>query len=33
MSQYHIKNLQEYLQVYKKSVDEPETFWAEIAEE
>ncbi|PSG86266.1 acetate--CoA ligase [Aurantibacter aestuarii] len=33
MSQYHIKNLQEYLQVYKKSIDEPETFWAEIAEE
>ena len=33
MSQYHIKNLQEYLQVYKKSVEEPEEFWAEIAEE
>jgi len=33
MSQYHIKNLEEYFQVYRKSVQEPETFWEEIAEE
>jgi len=33
MSQYHIKNLEEYFQVYRKSVQEPETFWGEIAEE
>jgi len=33
MSQYHIKNLEEYFQVYRKSVQEPETFWDEIAEE
>ncbi|MGB0885304.1 MAG: acetate--CoA ligase [Chitinophagales bacterium] len=33
MSNYHIKNLEEYFQVYRKSVSEPENFWAEIAEE
>ena len=33
MSQYHIKNLEEYFQVYRKSVRTPETFWEEIAEE
>ncbi|MEZ4816684.1 MAG: acetate--CoA ligase [Flavobacteriaceae bacterium] len=33
MSQYHIKNLEEYFQVYRKSVRDPETFWEEIAEE
>ncbi|MBX2828539.1 MAG: acetate--CoA ligase [Flavobacteriaceae bacterium] len=33
MSQYHIKNLEEYFQVYRKSVQDPETFWEEIAEE
>ena len=33
MSQYHIKTLEEYLQVYKKSVNTPELFWNEIAEE
>ncbi len=33
MSNYHIKHLEEYFQVYRKSVREPENFWAEIAEE
>ncbi|MFV8224292.1 acetate--CoA ligase [Christiangramia aquimixticola] len=33
MSNYHIKNLEEYFQVYRKSVREPENFWQEIAEE
>ncbi|WP_299610553.1 acetate--CoA ligase [uncultured Aquimarina sp.] len=33
MSNYHIKHLEEYYQVYRKSVRDPETFWAEIAEE
>ena len=33
MSNYHIKHLEEYFQVYKKSVDTPEKFWEEIAEE
>ena len=33
MSNYHIKHLEEYYQVYRKSVREPENFWAEIAEE
>ncbi len=33
MSQYHIKNLEEYFQIYRKSVRDPETFWEEIAEE
>lgn len=33
MSNYHIKNLEEYFQVYRKSIRDPETFWEEIAEE
>lgn len=33
MSNYHIKHLEEYYQVYRKSVIEPEHFWEEIAEE
>src|SRR6056297_1774499 len=33
MSNYHIKHLEEYLQVYRKSITEPENFWEEIAEE
>jgi len=33
MSNYHIKHLEEYYQVYRKSVDNPELFWEEIAEE
>lgn len=33
MSNYHIKNLEEYYQVYRKSVRNPEAFWEEIAEE
>ncbi len=33
MSNYHIKHLEEYYQVYRKSVREPESFWEEVAEE
>ena len=33
MSNYHIKDLEEYFQVYRKSVNSPESFWEEIAEE
>ncbi len=33
MSNYHIKNLEEYFQVYRRSVRNPESFWEEIAEE
>ncbi|WP_233883417.1 acetate--CoA ligase [Tenacibaculum piscium] len=33
MSNYHIKNLEEYYQIYRKSIREPENFWQEIAEE
>ena len=33
MSNYNIKHLEEYFQVYRKSVGQPETFWEEIAEE
>jgi len=33
MSNYHIKHLEEYFQVYRKSVRDPEGFWEEIAEE
>ena len=33
MSNYHIKHLEEYFQVYRKSVRYPEKFWEEIAEE
>ncbi|WP_262891570.1 hypothetical protein, partial [Arenibacter certesii] len=27
MSNYHIKHLEEYYQVYRKSIREPENFW------
>ncbi|MGG8495247.1 acetate--CoA ligase [Tenacibaculum sp. TC6] len=33
MSNYHIKNLEEYYQVYRKSVRNPDLFWEEVAEE
>ncbi|WP_417213661.1 acetate--CoA ligase [Bizionia sp.] len=33
MSNYHIKHLEEYYQIYRKSIREPENFWEEIAEE
>ena len=33
MSNYHIKHLEEYFRVHRKSVREPENFWEEIAEE
>jgi acetyl-CoA synthetase len=33
MSNYHIKHLEEYYQVYRKSVRFPENFWEEVAEE
>ena len=33
MSNYHIKNLQEYFKVYNDSIANPEAFWEEIAEE
>ena len=33
MSSYHIKNLEEYYKVYQKSIQDPELFWEEIAEE
>lgn len=33
MSNYHIKHLEEYWQVYRKSLRNPENFWEEIAEE
>ena len=33
MSNYHIKNLEEYFKTHRKSVREPEMFWEEIAEE
>ena len=33
MSDYHIKNLEEYFQTYRKSISDPEGFWEEIAEE
>ncbi len=33
MSNYHIKHLEEYYQVYRKSIRNPEVFWEEIAEE
>ena len=33
MSNYHIKHLEEYFQVYRKSVRNPELFWEEVAEE
>ena len=33
MSNYHIKHLEEYWQVYRNSISNPENFWEEIAEE
>src|SRR5690606_30344679 len=33
MSNYHIKTLEEYFQIYRKSVRNPELFWEEVAEE
>ena len=33
MSNYHIKHTEEYFQVYRNSVENPEIFWGEIAEE
>ncbi len=33
MSNYHIKHLEEYFQVYRKSTNKPESFWDEIATE
>ena len=33
MSNYHIKHFEEYYQVYRKSIRNPENFWAEVAEE
>ncbi|RZN84029.1 MAG: acetate--CoA ligase [Winogradskyella sp.] len=33
MSNYHIKSFEEYFQVYRKSIENPEGFWEEIAEE
>lgn len=33
MSNYHIKHIEEYYQVYRKSLREPENFWDEIASE
>jgi acetyl-CoA synthetase len=33
MSNFHIKHLEEYYQVYRNSINNPETFWEEIAEE
>ena len=33
MSTYHLKSLEEYFVNYRKSINHPETFWHEIAEE
>ena len=33
MSNYHIKHLEEYYKIYRKSIREPEVFWEKIAEE
>ena len=33
MNNYHIKHLEEYYKIYRKSVREPEAFWEKIAEE
>ncbi|MGV6829850.1 MAG: acetate--CoA ligase [Flavobacteriales bacterium] len=33
MSNYHIKSLEEYFHVFQKSIQKPEQFWEEIAEE
>ncbi|MGZ8524099.1 MAG: acetyl-coenzyme A synthetase N-terminal domain-containing protein [Chitinophagaceae bacterium] len=29
---YQVKSYEEYKEAYKKSVEEPETFWADIAQ-
>ena len=29
----HIKSLEEYKKIYQKSLDDPETFWGEAAEQ
>ncbi len=33
MSNYSIKNLEEYFNVYRESIEKPEVFWGKIAEE
>jgi len=33
MSDYHIKTIEEYFKVYRSSVDNPEQFWGNLAEE
>ena len=33
MSNYHIKNLDEFQEVYQKSIDQPGAFWEKIADE
>ena len=33
MSIYHIKTLEEYHQAYRRSIQDPESFWGEIAKE
>ncbi|TDI70574.1 MAG: acetyl-coenzyme A synthetase, partial [Bacteroidetes bacterium] len=33
MSNYHIKTVEEYHQAYRRSVQDPESFWGEIARE
>jgi len=33
MSNYHIKHFEEYFHIYRKSVNHPESFWEELAEE
>lgn len=33
MNLYQIQNLEQYFQVYRKSVDQPEAFWEQIAKE
>lgn len=33
MSYYHLKNIEDYNQAYKTSIEKPEEFWANIAEQ
>jgi acetyl-CoA synthetase len=33
MNSYHIKSLEAYFSTYRKSVENPEKFWGELAEE
>lgn len=33
MSNYHIKHFEEYFHIYRKSINNPEGFWEELAEE